>query len=598
VRRAHLLQPTTGRNRPSMVLFFDTETRQDKKPDGSVRHRLRLGYAVYCNTRRGQPLRVQSEQDFYSPDDFWDYVEQQVRPKTKLYIVAHNLNFDLPILHAFKQLAQRGWELQSFYAKAQTGIYRWKRKGCTLIALDNGNFFGGKLERWANIVGRPKPEVDFQTVSQVELLHRCREDTFIMVELWRVWLRFLDENDCGAFKPTVASTAFNTWRHRFLSAPVWVHIDPLALELERKSYKGGRVECLWVGRREDGPFYYLDVNSMYAFVMSVGTFPAGWLGSSAHGNLEQLRRKLEKYSMIAEVTLNVEDNLFPHSLDGFTTYPLGEFRTVLTTPELAMCLERGWVKSVGGMSWYRSAPLFHSYADYFYNTRLAYREAGQEPMADIAKLLINGLYGKFGQRGIKQERIGTCDPGKTGRETVYDTDKKSYYDLVYLGGQVFKEWLEGEAFHSLPAVAAHVTALARLHLSRLVRQVPAGHCFYMDTDSLIVDHEGAAALSLYMDPLQLGALKVERESPWLEVWAPKDYHMQGVRRLKGIRAGAELVGENTYRQEKWPKLLGMIRTAELEDYTVVPVEKHITRIVHSGEVGSQGWVSPFHLPRE
>jgi len=594
-RKPHALTQTRRNFRPSLVVFFDTETSQVTRASGEVHHKLRLGYAVKARRRRGEALRLQAEHDFYSPDDFFDWLDDQIPPKSKCYLVAHNLNFDLPVLHAFKQLAHRGWKLDSFYTAGMVGIFRWSNKKRNIIALDNGNFFGGKLEEWGKVVGRLKPQVDFATVSNLELMHRCREDTLIMVELWRVWIAFLDANDCGEFKPTVASTAFNTWRRRFMPADVWVHCNPLATELERESYHGGRVECLWIGRREDGPFYYLDVNSMYAYIMSLGEFPAGLLGTTPKGTIETLTRRIQKYSVISRVTLDTTDNPYPFKAGDVTSYPLGRFDATLTTEELRMALDRGWISEVGAMAWYRKAMLFHDYAEYFYNIRLEYKRAGQDGYQKIAKLLINGLYGKFGQRGISQKVIGSCDPSKVGVEKVRDVVHNTYYELVYLGGQVFRVEHEGEAWNSIPGVAAHVTAGARMYLHSLVKRVTPGHVFYMDTDSLIVDVIGLSELSRLLHPDMLGCLKVERESEWLEINAPKDYAMEAVTKRKGIRAAAIEIAPGVFKQEQWPRLPGMLRNGELEDYTVTPHQKRLSRTLRAGVVGLDGWVAPPRL---
>ena len=166
---------------------------------------------------------------------------------------------------------------------------------------------------------------------------------------------------------------------------------------------------------------------------------------------------------------------------------------------------------------------------------------------------------------------------------------------MYLAGQIYRERKVGESFHSFAAIAAHVTAYARLQLYGLVDRVPEDHIFYMDTDSLIVDQDGYNSLSSQIDPLKLGALKVELKSPWLEINAPKDYAMEHRLKRKGIRRDAIQDSSGRWVQTHWPKLSGMIWNELNEGYVTTTVRKRQRRVIYSGSVGREGWVSPHRL---
>jgi hypothetical protein len=530
-----------------------------------------------------------------SADDLWDQVDRWVSCKTTVYLVAHNIVYDLAVTGAFERLDALGWELTTFYSKGMVSLFRWRKDGKKLVGIDDTNFFDGSLDKWSQVVDLPKLAVDFETVSDDNLWLRCRRDVDIMVRLWKLWLDFLDDNDCGAFKSTVGSTAFNTWRYRFLKQRMMIHSNEKALALEREAYHGGRSEAFWVGRRDDGPFYYLDVNNMYGYVLSDNLYPSVLYGQSDHGDLYRLAMKLAKYSVVARVIVNTDEPIFPYELGGFTAYPVGMFEATLTTPELKYAIDRSWLVDVLSLAWYRQEALFSDYIRYFHTLRHRYEGEGNVGFAKICKLLNNSLYGKFGQRGLKQELIGTCPQGKTGRETIYDERLGMYYDQVYLAGRVYREWSEGESYNSFPAVAAHVTAYARLELWTLLNRVPAGHAFYADTDSLIVDSVGYEALTDRLDPVRLGYLKVERVSPWLEVNCPKDYAMDGRTRAKGISSKAVIQPDGGFAQTQWTRLNGLVRDGMTDGYTTKKVVKHLARTVHSGEVQPTGWVQPFHL---
>jgi hypothetical protein len=594
-KRAHTLDPTVSNKRPNRVIFFDTETRQDPPVNHVVHHHLKVGVAKYCVRNDDGYLVVKREIEFYTAADFWHWVDRRCKKKSTTYLVAHNMTFDLAVVNAFSEFPRHGWDLGSFYSKGMVSIFRWKKDDARLVGLDNGNFFAGKLETWGERLNYPKLDIDFDTCTDEELLTYCHRDVDIMVELWRMWIDFLDSNRCGSFKPTVSSTAFNTWRHRFMPDRVHIHTDDLATHLERSAYKGGRTECLWVGRRDDGPFYYMDVNNMYGYVLANCEFPSGLWNSIPKADPYQLAYKLRRHSVIAEVLVDVTEPWFPYRLGVHTCYPVGEFWTTLTTSELKLVIDNGWLRDVRAMAWYRSAPLFADYVNEFTDLRHHYDRNDNKGFSKICKLLVNGLYGKFGQRGMKQEIIGQCDPDKMGRETVYDEEHNILFDQVYLAGQIFKESKSGEAFHSFPAIAAHVTAEARLYLFQLAKKVPENSLFYMDTDSLLVDHKGYEALSAYLESETMGMLKVETTSPWLEINAPKDYKLEGRSKTKGVKLNAEMLADGSFRQTHWTKLNGLIRAGMTEGYMTREVVKTQRRIIHSGQVGHFGWIAPLRL---
>jgi len=596
MRKQHKLKPTTGVYIPKRFIFFDTETKQVQIDRDTIHQVFKLGYGMYCERLEDGSLQVIRDLEFRTARSFWNWVSGLCYTKTATHLVAFNITFDITVLRGFQMLPSLGWTLNSFYSKGRVSLFRWKKAGSRLLGLDCGNLFPGKLDDLGVSLGIPKLKVDFDTVSDHDLMTYCKHDVEIMRRGFESWFTFLHDNKCGSFKPTVASTAFNTWRHKHLKDTVHIHNNKLALELERESYKGGRTECLFQGHLDGDTFYYLDINNMYGFVLQNYEYPARLWNVRESGDPWRLAFKLKKYCCIARVTLEASESVFPMTHNDHACYPVGTLETTLTTPELKYVIEQGWLKEVQAVAWYRKERLFESYIKEFRQLRRDYQTHDQAIYEKIVKLLINGLYGKFGQKKMTQEKIGECDPNVFMREVVYDTTQKEYFDQVWLGGTIFSEKREGEAYHSFPAIASHVTAYARLYLYWFVRQVPPGCVYYMDTDSLIVNQRGYNALRFYIDPDKIGMLKVELQSDWLKVNAPKDYSMQGRVRVKGIKADAVKIGENQYSQWSWPSLSGIVRFNRGDPYTMTRVIKRKTGVIHSGQVQPSGWIRPFHFP--
>lgn len=596
MRKQHKLEPTKSTYIPKRFIFFDTETHQVQIDQDTKHQVFKLGYAVYCQRQPNGELEIIRDLEFRTFRTLWNWVSGICYRKSATYLVAFNIVFDLTVMRAFQMLPTLGWELKSFYSKSKVSIFRWKKSGARLIGLDCSNLFPGKLDDLGISLGMPKLKIDFNTTSDQELMTYCKHDVEIMRKGFESWFTFLTDNKCGSFRPTVASTAFNTWRHKHLKEIVHIHNDKLALELERESYKGGRTEVLFQGFLQEDKYYYLDINNMYGFVLQNYEFPARLWNSRDDGDPWRLAFKLKKYCCIARVVLEVSESVYPFTYNDHTCYPTGFLEVTLTTPELKLAITKGWLREVKAVSWYRKERLFESYIKDFRSLRKHYQDQDQDIYEKIVKLLINGLYGKFGQKKITQKKIGECDPNVFLREMVFDKVKKEYFDQIWLGGTIFSEHTEGEAYHSFPAIASHVTAYARLYLNWFVKQVPPGCVFYMDTDSLIVNQRGFNALKFYIDPTKIGMLKVELTSSWLEINAPKDYAMEGRIRSKGIKPNAVKLDHNKYEQWQWPSLAGIVRFNRGNPYTMKRIIKRKTGIIHSGQVLSSGWVQPFHFP--
>ncbi|GAH85107.1 unnamed protein product, partial [marine sediment metagenome] len=138
----------------------------------------------------------------------------------------------------------------------------------TLLFLDLMNYFDTSLKEVGKSIGCHKIPINFKDCSTPELVEYCKNDVFIMIEAWKKWITFIYENDLGVWGKTLPSQAFNCYRHRFMPHKIYIHTHEKATALERAGYFGGRCECFQLGYFDDGPFYLLDINSMYPSVIS------------------------------------------------------------------------------------------------------------------------------------------------------------------------------------------------------------------------------------------------------------------------------------------------------------------------------------------
>lgn len=596
MRKDGYVTPATGRQRPTNVIFFDTETSLDNVDGVVKKHSLKVGIGKYTRSINKDYFIEQDKLVFKTPEDFWIWALSKHRSKTHLYLTAHNIIYDMVIVDGFKMLDKKGYELQSFYSKGGVSVFRYKNEKGSLTLLDNLNLFPGKLAKYGEKFNLPKLTIDFDNTSLDALIIYCERDIDIMIRLWRNWCLFLDEHKLGSFKCTLAATAFNAYRTKYLNHKIYIHNDEQALEQERLSYKGGRVEVFYKGYLNSEEYFYLDINSMYPHVMLKHQYPRSLAGSSKNPSIFYLENRLKFYSVIIDVSLNTETNPYPYKVKNFTAYPIGAFRTTLSTPEIIFALQNNHIVKIHSIYWYKRAPLFNQYVKDFYQLKSDYHKEGNIEFRTISKLLLNTLYGKWGQMGFEQSLMGENKKDDISVEYGYDMIRKERYIINTINGQQFITYKTGESRYSFPAIASHVTAYGRMMLFDLITLAGTHNCYYCDTDSVIVNKFGYENLEHLVNDSEIGKLALESRSGEVRINAPKDYVFGEFVKRKGVKKDAKEVSSGVFRQEQWSRFNGLVKNGNISEYTTQTIEKTLYRRIHSGVLSKSGWVSPFLLP--
>ena len=599
-RFPHYLRENRSQKVPHDFIFVDTETKQEQVSRNEVKHSLRLGWCVYYHTPEKKQPEREEWYEFRKVEDFWDFVEKHSKERSRIILISHNISFDFSILDGFEQLKNRGYDLLGFYMKMGASILRFrkgeKRARKTITVIDNLNFFTGKLAEIGKVVNLPKLKVNFNTVGDDELSIYCKRDVEILLVLWKRYLQFLAENDLGVFGVTSASQSFNAYRHRFLHTKILLHTHKQALDLEQYGYHGGRTEAFFIGDVPEKKIYDLDVNSMYPFVMKKFKYPKYLVGYEEDVPLKELFNKLQNFYVIADVNLETKVPAFPF-FDGVTLfYPIGKFRTILNWSELLYALQYEKIEKVNRLAFYDEADLFSEYVDYFYALKKKYKAEKNRVYYLFVKRFMNSLYGKFGQKTDEWEIVGRNDPRPTGIYEVWNVRTQKGYTERVIYGLCQRNVDRKTAFNAFPAIAAGVTANARMYLWSLILKAGRKNVYYCDTDSLFVNEQGLHNLSAFLSDSELGKLKVEGISNKCTIYGAKDYEFGDTVRMKGIRPDAEYLGNDSFLQEEFPSIVGMIRDRKLDGYIVKKVRKHLYRTYLKGNILADGWVDPIKLP--
>jgi hypothetical protein len=591
--KPHRIKPCSGNARPEHIIFFDIETTQRPLRNGDIAQDFRFGMALYWRRSHREHREREEWYTIESPERFWDWVVSKLHGKCVLYLMSHNLNIDLVAVDAFRELPKRGYLLRSLYVKGMTKLIYFGNGRSTLKCLDNANWWRAPLAELGELVGYPKLDVNPLNASLEELAPYCKRDVEILYHLWRGWFNFIDDHDLGNWGATIGSQAMYAYRHRFMHHDIYVHDNPLAIYLERQAYHGGRVEPFWVGEWNGDVRHLVDVNSMYPYVMRNYDYPTALRSIVEGTSLDRLESAIKRHLVIADCDVEVSEPVYPLEDRLGAIYPLGRFRVCLTTPEVEYGLERGYIRQVHRMAVYRKAPIFRDYVDYFYPLKDKYTVEGNQVYRASVKMMLNCLYGKFGQRGSKRKLVGSCRPDLCRIETWIDAGDGRKGVTLWLGGSIIDIEETELSYNSFVAIAAHCTAYARMYLWSLIALAGIEHCYYCDTDSLIVDDVGLERLSPLLDDHRLGALKLEGSYSDGCIRGKKDYRLGNRIVLKGIPSSAVPISDNAYAFDLWPSIRGMLRNGDLSQYYIRPSTRTLSHRLYWGIRESSGRIRPY-----
>ncbi|GAG61900.1 unnamed protein product, partial [marine sediment metagenome] len=266
------------------------------------------------------------------------------------------------------------------------------------------NWFAESLKQIGERLGVPKIRIDFAKCTESELSMYCKRDVEILLAAYKDFVRFLEGNKISRLCFTIGSTAMACYLLNYYDHKIYIHNNSEAIDLERASYRGGRVECFYLGEKSDETFYALDVNSLYPAVMYHGSFPVKYLTCTERGSVENLKRCLKTEAVIAKVLIETDEPAYAVKRDR-TIFPVGRFWTVLCTPELVYALCHNHIVEVKDIITYETASIFTRYVKRLYTLRQDFKSANVKTYENICKLLLNSLYGKFGQRAEVWKKI-------------------------------------------------------------------------------------------------------------------------------------------------------------------------------------------------
>lgn len=389
-------------------------------------------------------------------------------------------------LHFLPAIERRGWCYELVTAGSSIIMLKVKpsrdshHKGWTF--LDSQKLLVTSLAKSTKSFGVTQKVADFDLNTPEwdgKWSHYLKIDCIALHEVLARFHELVEIRLAGEVGITAASTAMRTFRRGYQTYNIQRHTEHA--EFFREAYYGGRVERFT--DRAEGLRYY-DINSAYPAAM-MGDVPVGnaepWEG-------EPLISHTTKSLGFCQAKVRIPHNLYigplPYRFEAKggskkLLFPVGEFSGVWCHDELVRAEECGAIVERQKSVWVERGAALRTMVAALWAYRDKNREDYDEGLAQLAKILLNSLYGKFGMR-VERERLvrllkGEAAPDGARAAMPQDPDCRLYYVSEL-----------AEVDYIIPQIAATITCRARLSLHKyLILARSRGSLAYCDTDSII-----------------------------------------------------------------------------------------------------------------
>lgn len=608
---------------PSQHIILDTETIRGEPVGvkGIRRHTFRCACAAFFRWERGRPTREKRFETCVA-SDMIDWIKSHLDERRMTWLWAHSLKFDLASIGMWDVLESRTLHLKFACLDSLPNFIMAESANGPLWMIDSLNWLRSSLANVGDTLATPKLSMPSMNQCVKDWLMYCWRDVDILKAAIVSLLRFSTENDLGCLRLSAPGQAMQAWKHRFAPRvkrllPTYkdrvltgyseqevllplIHGQQEVRKLERAAYFQGQVRVNYIGIAPE-PIYCLDVNSCYPSVMLDGLVPTE-LDDYEVSNGERRTLESDSYERaIARVKVSTIRATYPFRNGDHTVYPVGTFNTTLCGPELVLARDRGDICAVYEWATYKVGNIFKDFISYFWGLRTEYNSKGNRVMADLCKVIMNSLPGKFGQLSHRWENDNDITPPfPWGRwdQINPETGEWGYYrSLAWLAQKQMPRVDHPESF---PAVAAWVTSLARVKMNKLLEGLAYGcKVYYSAVDSIHCNARGYQQLDrLGCISPGIGCLRLEKIGECVDYRGIANYTIDGVHHVAGLPSRA-IIEEGQGRNYRYSEIaathpISGRDSCITELYNKRPVG---CEYVH-GQVEPSGWTRPWILPLE
>ena len=385
-------------------------------------------------------------------------------------------------------------------------------------------------------------KIDVLNLSDKQNKKYCTKDVAYLGLGIATLQEFFNEEFPNDLALTLPSMSFKTFEDYFIpEGSEFLHDSRRNDEFFNDNYYfGGHTEKFITGQKVFRGIRYYDVNSLYPFIMKylrINYFKM----NRQQPNIKTLKKLIKQdRTFYAEIRINVnseELRFFPVFIEkeGFNSYPLGSRVYKVSEVGIKFILKYGGWENIEDVYTIlaedeniKTITPFKDFVETFYKIRKHSRAYDV-----IAKLILNSLYGKFGQRTERKEKIiNSIEEDYIAFKKLNDECTVSTFKKETPFYQLYRNRLD---------IAGKITESARLYMGEIINETRKhGTVIYTDTDSLMtyVDIQDIPELKHLLDDKELGKLSDEigyKDSAIILGLKMYHFYKSGKKATKGVR---------------------------------------------------------------
>lgn len=532
---------------------------------------------------------------YESPADLWSMVGERIPVGRRVVLFAYDLATEMRLSQLLTHLPQLGWSLDKIVLE-RTAAWCLLRNGRrSLMCCD--------LRSWApvewdkivrDIVGVTGDSIVYPAgtefaASVVKTRAHVIRDATLQICNW------IEGENLGQFRPTGSGQAYAAYRRRFIGDRILIHDDMDRLAHERHAMYTGRAEAWKHGGLHGGPYVEYDLHAAYCHIGAECEVPVRARGALGGMSNARLQKAMERWRVLAHVTVDTDVECLPASVGGRTLWPVGRFDTWLWDPEIRLALQYANSVRVNRAYTYARGYAIRDFCGYVLDGMGNQSQVYGEVPKRVLKHWSRCLVGRLGLRYRTWHKFGPQVPPDVRLVTYLDADDGTRSELLLAGSQRLLLGDMAESPESCPQIPGWVMSECR---SRLWRKMVdcSPDVAYVDTDSIIVQAGGDrnAHLEFEGDPLDHAWVR-KGVYDLLTIHGPRNLEVGVSRRVSGLPLSAVKTGELEYSGEVMRSLKQSMRGGTFDRVVSMPREFRLQALDYRRMHLADGSTQPFRL---
>jgi hypothetical protein len=440
-------------------------------------------------------------------------------------VVGHGMENIMVLLGVSGYFRSHGYRGKNYFSVRSRVFADVRGHGRRVVFVDVRNWLHGDQCEFAEWAGWPLQRVLRWWPGEVagNDYHKAVVAAICFgLKKYREWVV---QNGLGDFNFSLSSMMFNHWSRQEESKVVRKAHTSIHEEVERLAHYGGFCRAHKVGVFKNGPFYLLDANGLYGWILSSHKLPYRHFTSAWSPEPSWLHYVEREGEALVCGRFEVQDGWLPVGTVPFVQWEHGPVDLWLPWPEVKWILSHGRVHAVYALIVYNVDYITRETVRPLVQRRVEAKARGDKYEATLWKLAVNSLYGKTAQRFGPVVVEDVEDSEDDSVEWILDADTGRSVRVVYWCGSRMCALENGGGASHYPKIAAWITSWARVYLWEWCLTAGWENVLYNDTDCLLVNQEGYERLKHVIAGDVPGKLKVECKADHVEIRGRKQYRI-------------------------------------------------------------------------